>query len=41
MNRGAWWAIVHGVTKRVDMTEHTEVNMLEDMAKRSYGRTRI
>ena len=21
MDRGAWWAIVHGVTKELDMTE--------------------
>ena len=21
MDRGAWWAIVHGVTKRLDVTE--------------------
>ena len=22
MDRGAWWAIVHGVTKELDATEH-------------------
>ena len=22
VDRGAWWATVHGVAKRVDMTEH-------------------
>ena len=24
MNRGAWWAIVHGVVKELDMTEHAQ-----------------
>ena len=23
MDRGAWWATVHGVTKELDMIEHT------------------
>ena len=23
MDRGAWWAVVHGVTKESDTTEHT------------------
>ena len=22
-DRGAWWAVVHGVSKEMDMTEHT------------------
>ena len=24
MNRGAWWVTVHGVTKELDMTEHSK-----------------
>ena len=27
MDRGAWWAIVHGVTKMSDMTEQLNNNM--------------
>ena len=26
INRGAWWATVHGVTKESDMTEHTHAH---------------
>ena len=26
MNRGAWWATVHGVTKESDTTEHTHTH---------------
>ena len=26
MNRGAWWAIVHGVAKEWDMTEHAHTH---------------
>ena len=35
MDRGAWWAAVHGVTKESDMTErtHTQPNALISMKK--------
>ena len=26
MDRGAWWAIVHGAAKDLDMTEHLNNN---------------
>ena len=26
MDRGAWWAIVHGVEKESDMTEHVHTH---------------
>ena len=29
MDRVAWWAIVHGVTKELDMTEHGHIKTLE------------
>ena len=29
MDRVAWWAIVHGVTKELDMTEHAHIKTLE------------
>ena len=29
MDREAWWAIVHGVTKELDMTEHGHIKTLE------------
>ena len=29
MDRGAWWATVHGVTKELDMTELLNNNKLE------------
>ena len=28
MDRGAWWATVHGVAKSRDMTEHTHNNSI-------------
>ena len=27
MDRGAWWATVHGVTKQLDMTEQLELSL--------------
>ena len=27
MDRGAWWAVVHGVTKELDMTEQPTFNI--------------
>ena len=27
MNRGDWWATVHGVTKESDTTEHTHTHI--------------
>ena len=27
MDRGAWWATVHGVTKESDMTEHAHTHL--------------
>ena len=29
MDRVAWWAIVHGVMKELDMTEHAHIKTLE------------
>ena len=28
MDRGAWWATVHGVTKESDLTEHAHSHIL-------------
>ena len=28
MDRGAWWATVHGVTKELDLTEHAHSRIL-------------
>ena len=28
MDRGAWWAIVHGGLKELDVTEHTHTHIL-------------
>ena len=39
MDRGAWWATVHGVTKELDMTENTL--MLGKIEGRRRGRQRM
>ena len=31
MDRGAWWAVVHRVTKELDMTEATWHGHMQDM----------
>ena len=35
MDRGAWWAVVHGVSKATDMTEHTCMVIVKGAAHRS------
>ena len=35
MDRGAWWAIIHGVTKQLDMTE--QLSMHANSKKRGLG----
>ena len=36
MDRGAWWATVHGVAKELDMTEQLNNNrMLEKQEKKT------
>jgi len=35
MGRGAWWATVHGVTKELDMTEHTHSTIIGAFGKRN------
>ena len=40
MNRGAWWATVHGVTKESDTTEATkqqQQNLEEGLAYDTYS----
>ena len=41
MDRGAWWSIVHGVTKDSDMTQQLNKNQLQEENKKNTSMWKI